>query len=246
MSTSRASSPTAGDLGQVKRLRAAGAAGARAASAGRARSSARGSSTPASCRRPSGVDEERAVVAVGRREQSLERRRRQPRHVDGEHRHRRRPSASSASSPASRPAAGPPCGGSSRTNVTGRLGRHLLADDDHLGRVGHGAAARARAGSGRRTRSPALSTPPIRAAVPPARTTAAYGGRGLMPRSLPRRGPAGVAGWGPCARSRRPAGLRARPGDNRSLLARAHPRRRRPGGLPRGVRPRLRRGRAPT
>ena len=68
---------------------------------------------------------------------------------------------------------------------------------------------------------PALSTPSIRAAVPPARTTAAYRGCGLMPAVS--RGPA-RGRLGPVVRAavvQHASGLE--PGENRSLLAELTP-----------------------
>ena len=145
-----------------------------------------------------------------------------PRHVHGEHHDQR---AGGRTEPAARPAA--------RRRAAPRrvlaherdrpAGRHLLADHDHLGRVRRRRPARARARSARRSSIAALSTPSSRAAVPPARTTAAYGGRRAHARSLSRR-PAGVAGWGRGARQ--PSSSRP-PGSSRTttgpLLASSRP-----------------------
>ena len=145
----------------------------------------------------------------------------------------------SASTPASRPAAGPPPGGSSRVNVTGRDVAHRLPDDDDL-RPPRPAAARAVLEQGPAlVLTAALSAPPSRAPVPPASTTARrWVGMSRDPRrpycgdrdrDAPRR--AGATRVLP-----RPGG---QPGRGRG----PHPRRRRPGGVPRGVPARLRRAR---
>ena len=89
--------------------------------------------------------------------------------------------------------------------------------------------------------TPALSTPPIRAAVPPARITAAYAVAGSIPAVF--RMARNVTGWTRGARCCRPAGLRARARRQPVPARGADPRRHRPRRLSRGVRSRLRRGR---
>ncbi len=186
------------------------------------------------------------MAARRRRASRRDGRRGHPRHVDGEHQ-RAAPACAGqrvAARPAG-PAAGPPSGGSSRTNVTGRAGRHLLADDHHLRRRRRPRPARARAASGRRARSrPCRRRPAARRCRRRGRPRRE---RAAIPRSLPaRRGRVGRRGrlavtltrgrWS----SRPPASTRTA---NRALLAELTPDDADLVVLPRGVRPRLRRGR---
>ena len=170
------------------------------------------------------------------------------RHVDREHADRRGGRAS-ASRPVSRRGDRPAVpAGLSRVKVTGRVGRHRVADHHHLGGVEHARRARARAGSGRRSSSEALSAPsePRGAAAGEARTARPEAGP-RAPSWPVGRAPGGVAGWEHGRQPLRVALVQEASGldpeANRGPARRAGARRRGPGRAARGVRPRLRRGR---
>ena len=179
MSTSRASSPTAGHLDQPQRadqpahrqavllLAARRPRGLERRRAGRPRPAAAGgpsgstSTAPSTSGSASTAQVSRATVPALH-----------PRHVHGEHRHQVRAApgtgrARRAARPRDRRR-----GGSSRVQVTGRDVGTCSADHDHLERRHRRGQRRARAGSRPSISIEALSTPPIRAAVPPASTTA--------------------------------------------------------------------------
>ena len=150
--------------------------------------------------------------------------------------------------PASRPAAGPPrAGPRARRSPAGWSGTGSPTTTTSAASTTASSACSSRVAPP--SSMEALSTPSIRAAVPPARTTAAE----LAAVQLQSRGQSRASGWHGVAVAHRPAAVRVRcvqqrlrldPAENRALLAElAVADGRRPGGLPRGVRPRLRRGR---
>ena len=167
------------------------------------------------------------------------------RHVDGQHDDQRAGCRASASRPASRPATG----SADRRALAGEghrpRRRHRVADHDHLGGVDdgvegvlqQGAAARARARPCRRRRA----APPCRRRGRPRRTRRRRGRSTRQSRTA-----ATVAGWAGDARCASPW-CRRRPTSTPPTTAAGSaalvPDGRRPGGAPRGVRARLRRGR---
>ena len=180
-----------------------------------------------------------------RRQQPLDGRRGDARHVDGQHRDQVRGGEQRVATRSAAPATGPPYRGSSRMNVTGRSwapGRRPRRP-----RPASTTASSARAS---RVRPAQLDARPCRrrragAAVPPASTTA------CVPHAAQSAGPvpATSARWRWTRHAGRHAGRpssRRPPASTRPTTGRgcrADAGRQRPGGLPRGVRPRLRRGR---
>ena len=118
-----------------------------------------------------GVDEERPVAAHRRLAQAPHRRRASRAACRPPARRRAAGARSSASTPVSSPATGPPRGGSSRTKVTGRAVGTVSGPTTTTSSASRNASTAYSSSVRPASSTDALSIPSIRAAVPPARTT---------------------------------------------------------------------------
>ena len=132
--------------------------------------------------------------------------------------------------------------GSSRVNVTGRVGRHLVADHHDLRGAGDGVEGAVQQGRARPPRPRPCRRRRAARPRPPASTTASKSTPGVcLPPGQAHPGPPGHTGGMQVALVQEAS--EPRPGRQPGAAGRAHARGQRPRGVPRGVRPRLRRAR---